>query len=106
MQIRSVFLTFSLAIIFAVVVGALIANSNKDDRNATLVAAQETSLQDGASLINSRCARCHTVELLKQTKQTPAEWENALAQMKKMGVTLSDDEKIVLIDYLTGVDKP
>jgi LSD1 subclass zinc finger protein len=77
-----------------------------DERNATLVAAQETSLQDGASLINSRCARCHTVELLKQTKQTRAEWENTLLQMEKMGVTLSDDEKNVLIDYLIGGDKP
>lgn len=106
MQIRSVFITLSFAIIFAAVVGALIANSTMDERNAMLVATQETSLQDGASLINSHCARCHTVELLKQTTQTHAEWENTLAQMEKMGVTLSDDEKIVLLDYLTGVDTP
>jgi hypothetical protein len=57
-------------------------------------------------LINSRCARCHTAELIKQTKQTRAEWENTLAQMEKMGVTLTDDEKIVLIDHLIGVDEP
>ena len=106
MQIRSIFLTLSFAIIFAAVVGALIANSTMDDRNAMLVATQETSLQDGASLINGHCARCHTVELLQQTKQTRAEWENTLAQMEIMGVTLSDDEKIALLDYLTGVNKP
>ena len=106
MQIRSIFLTLSFAIIFAAVVGALIANSTMDDRNAMLVATQETSLQDGASLLNSRCARCHTVELIKQTKHTRAEWGNTLAQMEKIGVTLSEDEKIVLIEYLTTVVKP
>lgn len=102
MQIRNVF----LAIIFAAAVGALTLHSNLNVQDTPLVANQETSFQDGASLLNSRCARCHTVELIKQTKQTRAEWGNTLAQMEKMGVTLSDDEKIVLIDHLTGVDEP
>jgi cytochrome c5 len=106
MQIRNVFLTFSLVIIFAVAVGALVIHSNLDVQDTPLVVTQEMSLQDGASLINSRCARCHTAELIKQTKQTRAEWENTLAQMEKMGVTLTDDEKIVLIDHLIGVDEP
>jgi LSD1 subclass zinc finger protein len=106
MQIRNIFLPFSLAIIFAVAVGAFILHSNLNVQDTPLVGNQETSLQDGASLLNSRCARCHTVELIKHTKQTRAEWGNTLAQMKKMGVTLSDDEKIVLMDYLTNVDEP
>jgi LSD1 subclass zinc finger protein len=106
MLIRNVFLTFSLAIIFAVAVGALIIDSSLNVKDTARVVNQETSLQDGASLLNIRCAQCHTVELIKQTNQTRAEWENTLAQMEKMGVTLSNDEKIVLIDYLTGVDKP
>jgi LSD1 subclass zinc finger protein len=106
MQTRNTFLTFSLVIIFAVAVGALIIHSNLNVQDTPRVANQETSLQDGASLLNSRCARCHTVELIKQSKQTRAEWENTLAKMQKMGVTLSDDEKIVLVDYLTGVDEP
>lgn len=106
MQTRNTFLTFSLVIIFAVAVGALITHSNLNVQDMPRVVTQETSLQDGASLINNRCARCHTIELIKQTKQMRAEWENTLARMEKMGVTLSDDEKIVLIDYLTGVDEP
>ena len=106
MQNRNIFLTFSFAIIFAVAVGDLIIHSNLNVQDTPLVVTQATSLQDGALLLNSRCARCHTVELIKQTRQTRAEWGNTLAQMEKMGVTLSDDEKIVLIDYLTSVDKP
>jgi hypothetical protein len=38
-------------------------------------------------------------------QQTRAEWETPW-RMEKMGVTLSDDEKIVLIDYLIGTDEP
>jgi LSD1 subclass zinc finger protein len=106
MQTRKTFLTFSLVIIFAVAVGALVIHSNLNVQDAPRIVTEETSLRDGASLLNSRCARCHTVELIKQTNQTRTEWENTLAQMEKMGVTLSEDEKIVLIDYLTGVDKP
>lgn len=106
MQTRNTFLTFSLVIIFAVAVGALIIHSNPNVQDTPPVANQGPSLQDGASLLNSRCARCHNVELIKQTKQTRAEWGSTLAQMENMGVSLSDDEKIVLIDYLTGVDEP
>jgi cytochrome c5 len=106
MQTKNVFLLISCIAVFVVVVGALDIHSNLDVKDTPLVVTQETSLQDGASLINSRCARCHTAELIKQTKQTRAEWENTLAQMEKMGVTLTDDEKIVLIDHLIGVDEP
>jgi LSD1 subclass zinc finger protein len=106
MQTRKILLIFSFAIFFAVVMGALVTRSNLGDRNTTLVVTQETSLQDGASLLNIRCAQCHTVELIKQTNQTRAEWENTLAQMKTMGVNLSADEKIVLIEYLTDISRP
>lgn len=106
MQTKKMFLIFSFAITFAMVVGALVAKSNMGDRKATLVVTRETPLQDGDSLINSRCARCHNVELLKRTKQTRTEWENTLAQMENMGVNLSADEKIVLIEYLTDISAP
>jgi cytochrome c5 len=106
MQTRNAFLTFFLAIIFAIAAGALIIHSSLNVQDTPLIVNRATSPPDGASLLNSRCARCHTVELIKQTEQTRTEWENTLAQMEEMGVTLSDDEKIVLIDYLTGVDKP
>ena len=76
------------------------------DRDATLLVTRETSLQDGDSLINSHCGRCHNVALLKQTKQTRAEWENTLAQMENMGVNLSADEKIIVTEYLTEISTP
>lgn len=106
MQIRNVFLTFSLVIILAVASGALVMRTNPDIQDTPLTVTQESPLQDGGSLLSSRCARCHTVELIKQISQTRAEWENTLTQMEKMGAALNDDEKIVLIDYLTGIDKP
>jgi hypothetical protein len=106
MQTRKILLIFSFAIFFAVVMGALVTRSNLEDRNTTLVVTRETALQDRDSLINSRCGRCHSVELLKQTRQTRAEWENTLARMENMGVNLSADEKIVLIEYLTEISTP
>jgi hypothetical protein len=106
MQIRNVFLTFSLVIILAVAIGALVMRTNPDIQDTPLTVTQESPLQDGGLLLSGRCARCHTVELIKQSKQTRAEWENTLAKMQKMGAALNADEKTVLVDYLTGIDQP
>ena len=69
-------------------------------------ASQAASSQDGLLILESRCARCHTAQWLKQTKKTRTEWEKTLAQMERMGVHLSDTEKNVLIDYLVFSVEP
>ena len=67
-------------------------------------ASQVAPLPEAASLIANHCSRCHTEEALKQIKKTPAEWEDALAMMKWMGVRLTDAERITLIEYLAIPD--
>jgi hypothetical protein len=68
------------------------------------VASQLVPLSDASSLIANHCRRCHTEDSLKQIKKTPAEWEEALAMMKWMGVRLTDAERITLIEYLAFPD--
>lgn len=106
MQTRNIFLTFSLVIILAVAVKALVMNSIPDAQDVPLATSQEAGLQDGSSLIDSHCAQCHTIQRLKQTKKTRTGWENTLAKMERIGVSLSDTEKVVLLDYLTGIAEP
>lgn len=63
-------------------------------------------LQDGPSIVERYCARCHGAQGLGQIKKSPAEWEKALARMESMGVRLSDAERDVLVNYLAGDDSP
>jgi hypothetical protein len=69
-------------------------------------ATQVTLLQDGSSLLESHCARCHSTQKITQIKKSYAEWERALAQMEGMGVHLDESEKVVLLNYLAAAGKP
>lgn len=69
-------------------------------------ASEKTSLPDGPSLLESRCARCHIPQKLMQIERSRAEWELILAKMEALGVELSEPEKIVLLDYLSTIDEP
>ena len=68
--------------------------------------SQMPPLQDGPSLLEHHCAKCHLVQSLQQTKKARAEWERTLAQMEGMGVHLEDTEKVNLLDYLSEAEKP
>jgi cytochrome c5 len=69
-------------------------------------ASQAAPPQNGLLILESRCAKCHTAQWLKQTKKTRTEWEKTLAQMGRMGVQLSDTEKDILLDYLVFIVEP
>ena len=119
---RSMFLAISSVTIFALVLVLLAANSmpasdatpeqvevqtSAGAPNPITVdpsASQVAPLPEAPSLIANQCNRCHTDQWLDQIKKTPAEWEEALAKMKWMGVRLSDAERIALIEYLAIAD--
>jgi cytochrome c5 len=69
-------------------------------------ATQEMPVPDGASLLESHCAQCHVPQWLEKMHKPRAEWEKIVALMEAMGVQLSDSEKVVLLDYLAGMDEP
>jgi len=63
------------------------------------------TLPDGQSLLATHCTRCHLAQKLEQTEKSRTEWEQTLAQMERIGVHLSDSEKVVLLDYLSVNDE-
>lgn len=69
-------------------------------------ASETTPSPDGASLLESRCARCHIPQKLIQIERSRTEWEMILAKMEVLGVQLSEPEKIILLDYLSTIDEP
>jgi len=70
------------------------------------VLIQAASQKDGPTLLESHCARCHTIQSLTQIKKSRPEWQNALAKMEALGVHLDDNEKIILLEYLELANQP
>jgi cytochrome c5 len=70
------------------------------------VLIQPASQKDGPALLESHCNRCHTLQSLTQIKKSRSEWENALAKMEALGVHLDENEKIILLDYLSLANQP
>jgi cytochrome c5 len=64
------------------------------------------SPQPGATILEARCLTCHDERLIEQQRLTAAGWAAELEKMIRWGATLTEPEKAVLIDYLTGSRPP
>jgi hypothetical protein len=62
--------------------------------------------QSGRMLLQSHCAQCHSVKLLEQTRKSRANWEKTLSRMEMYSGLVSDAERLSVLEYLAGPDKP
>lgn len=69
-------------------------------------APQVSTTQEGKSLVEVHCIRCHPVQWLKQVDKSRSDWKKTLEQMEAMGVPLEDSEKVILLNYLAIADEP
>jgi cytochrome c5 len=66
-----------------------------------------TPALDGATLLETRCSACHSVNKVTQIKQTREQWEQTVTDMiVEEGAQLTEAEKAVLVDYLTKTYGP
>ncbi len=59
-----------------------------------------SSSPDGATLLEARCASCHSVEKVTSQKNTQAQWDKIVSRMIQKGAQLNDSEKTSLVNYL------
>ena len=94
-----------LAILFLMLWAPLACNSGNQpalqDQPQTTVVKQENQLLDGAALLAERCSACHGTNRVKQTRKTSEAWEKTVSRMMSKGARLTEDEKTVLLDYLS-----
>ena len=55
----------------------------------------------GNSLVESRCTRCHNLDVVRTSSKTAALWELTVDRMILRGATLDDQERTLVIDYLS-----
>ncbi len=94
-----------LAILFLMLWAPLACNSGNQpalqDQPQTAVVTQENQVLDGAALLAERCSACHGINRVKQTRKTSEAWEKTVSRMMSKGARLTEDEKTVLLDYLS-----
>ncbi len=67
------------------------------------------SAQDSPeSLISARCARCHNLGPVcgNLGRKTAEQWTETVGRMVKKGAQANDQEKTLIIDYLSGPEAP
>lgn len=61
---------------------------------------EESVEADGQTLLQERCSECHSLDRVTGTEKTQAEWEQTVTRMVGRGAELSEEEQVVLVDYL------
>ncbi|GKS60143.1 hypothetical protein YTPLAS18_36700 [Nitrospira sp.] len=56
----------------------------------------------GEGLVLARCAVCHSPDLIRQQRLSRDTWDATVTKMRHWGAELSDDEALILVDYLSG----
>ncbi len=62
--------------------------------------------EKGAALLEERCSVCHPSARPKSKQKTPEQWESTVKRMMGKGARLTEEEKDVLVEYLSKTYKP
>ena len=64
--------------------------------------AQANPLQPepGRTILSRRCTNCHSLELVRESSKSLAQWRETINAMVKYGATLTPPEHGVLAEYL------
>ena len=98
-RIRSVRLGFILAACLLMMPALFACDSRAPQTPASpKQAASPASI--GASLLETRCSVCHSVDRPKGARKTRAEWERTVTRMISNGAQLAESEKTILVEHL------
>lgn len=61
---------------------------------------------DAATLLEARCADCHSLSRVTGARYTQEQWDQVVTQMIQKGAVLNADEKKTLVAYLAETYKP
>ena len=68
---------------------------------SSFAAGQDFSDGEGKQIFMSKCGQCHGLDYATANRHTRGQWGGIITQMVDMGAVLSDEERTVIIDYLT-----
>jgi hypothetical protein len=54
----------------------------------------------GEAIVTSRCLGCHSLNQLENSSFNERGWQLVVERMQMLGVQLTDDQTVVVVDYL------
>jgi mono/diheme cytochrome c family protein len=66
-------------------------------------AQEKAAKPDGKAIFEQKCLKCHKPEKFKSQHNDKKGWELILSRMERNSCALSDQEQVVLADYLAKV---
>ncbi len=104
MRSKFIIITIVLAILFSMLLAAC---GSKGGSNATQPSGTTSGgTIDGATLLNTRCNKCHTLDRITSAHKTADEWNVTVTRMISNGAQLTPQEEQVLIAYLAKTYGP
>ncbi len=73
---------------------------------STIPTAIVSAGTEGANLLEERCSVCHPSSRPKSKQKTPEQWETTVNRMMGKGAKLSEEERAILLDFLSKTYKP
>lgn len=77
--------------------GIVPSNANAEP-TANSTETNATSIE----ILNRVCSTCHALETVTNASHTEAEWDDVIANMIDEGAMLSDEERPIILAYLTN----
>ena len=62
----------------------------------------ETTDSSGKATFEQECGKCHSLKYAQDVTYSREEWEITVAMMRSNGAQFTDEQKLVIIDYLTA----
>jgi cytochrome c5 len=73
---------------------------------STLMTTEAFAQEDGTALLEARCSVCHPSARPKSKQKTAEQWEATVTRMMGKGAKLTEEEKQILVEYLSKTYKP
>lgn len=73
-----------------------------DGSDAAPPATPTPAASEGETLVQRKCSMCHTLDRVNDAEKDRAQWEQTVSRMEVNGLVVTDEEKSLIIDYLSS----
>jgi hypothetical protein len=97
---RSIWGIVALSAALLILTLVLVGCSSGSSQTTPAPGSSDSTSLDGATLLDTRCSKCHSVDRATRAAKTLEEWDQTVTRMISKGADLTQAEKSVLVDYL------
>ena len=86
-------ITYTIIIVFVIATMVLVGCGSKEPVVATP--------HPGQALVQTKCSTCHTIAQVDNAKYSRAMWQETVDRMVLSGMQVTDEQKALIVDYLS-----